>query len=188
MEKFCILRNTNLTIVKDFKNLELERDNLLKSLSYLHDVCNNLKFENHVLIAKNKSLQNDLIASRNHLSKFSSEKLDKMLNIQKHSSDRYGLGFDKNVSLSSNHASTSKIVFVKPVKIKESSGKGKPVVAPTHASYPKPRVVHPPRKLPSQRFVPTCHYCGKVSHIRPHCFNLKPHVHINERGKFTFNP
>jgi hypothetical protein len=77
MEKFSILRNTNLTIVKDFKNLELERDNLLKSLSYLHDVCNNLKFENHVLIAKNKSLQNDLIASRNHLSKFSSEKLDK---------------------------------------------------------------------------------------------------------------
>jgi hypothetical protein len=148
-----------------------------------------------VLIAKNKSLQNDLIASRNHLSKFSSEKLDKMLHIQKHSSDRSGLRFDKKASLSSNRASTSKIVFVKPVKIEESSGEGKPAVALTcqgkkgkknyiepHASYPKPIVVHPPRKLSSQRFVPICHHCGNVGYIQPHCFNLKPHVHINENS------
>jgi hypothetical protein len=87
------------------------------------------------------------------------------------------------------------------VKIKESLGEGKPVVAPTHqgkkgnknyielhASYLKPRVVHPPRKLPSQRFVPRCHHCGKMGHIRPHYFNLKPHVQINKREKFTFNP
>jgi hypothetical protein len=37
-----------------------------------------------------------------------------MLYIQKHSSDKSGLGFDKNASLSSDHASTSEIVFVKP--------------------------------------------------------------------------
>jgi hypothetical protein len=162
MEKFSMLRNTNLKIVKDFKNLELEMDNLLKSSSDSHVVCNTLKYENHVLIAKNKSLQNDLLASRNHLSKFSIEKLDKMLHIQKHSSDRSSLGFNKNTSLSSHHASTSKIVFAKPVKLKEPLGEGKPVVAPTrqgkkckknsiepHASYSKPRVVHPLRKLPS---------------------------------------
>jgi regulator of replication initiation timing len=178
MEKFSMLRNTNLKIVKDFKNLKLERDNLLKSLSDSHAVCNTLKSKNHVLIAKNKSLQNDLIASRNHLSKFSSEKLDKMWHFQKHSSDRFGLGFDKNASLSSKCTSTSEIVFVKPVKVDESLGEGKPIVAMTHqgkegkknyidphASYPKPRVMHSPRKLPSQRFVPTCHHCGKVGHI-----------------------
>ena len=51
-----------------------------------------------------------------------------------------------------------------------------------YTSYPKPRVVHPLRKIPSQRFVPTCHHCGKVGHIRPYCFNLKPHVHINENS------
>jgi hypothetical protein len=79
MEKFSMLRNTNLKIVKDFKNLEIERDNLLKSLSDSHVVCSTLKSENHVLIAKNKSFQNDLIAPRNHLSKFPSKKLDKML-------------------------------------------------------------------------------------------------------------
>ena len=97
-----------------------------------------------------------------------------MVHVQKRSSDRFDLEFDKTASLSSNCASTSKIVFVKPVKLEESSGEGKPTIASTHqgkkgkknfivphASYPQPRVMHPPRKLPSQRFVPTCHHCGK---------------------------
>jgi hypothetical protein len=146
-----------------------------------------------VLIAKNKSLQNDMIETRNHLSTFSSEKLNQMLHIQNRSSERSNLGFDKNASLSSNCASTSEIVFVKPINVEESSSEGKPTVALTrqgkkgkknsivpHASYPKHRVVHPPRKLPSQRFVPTCHHYGKVGHIQPHCFNLKPHVQKNK--------
>jgi hypothetical protein len=78
------------------------------------------------------------------------------------------------------------------MKVEESSGEGKPTIALTrqgkknsiepHASYPKPTVMHPPRKLHSQRFVPTCHHCGKVGHIRPNYFNLKPHVHINENS------
>ena len=112
-----------------------------------------------------------------------------MLHVHKRSGDKSGLRFDKIVPLSSNCASTSEIVFVKPVKVEESSSEGKPAVDPTHqgkkskktfimphASYPKPRVVHPPRKLHSQRFVPTCHHCGKVGRIRSYCFNLKPHV------------
>jgi hypothetical protein len=56
MEKFFMLGNTNLKLVKDVKNLELEGDNVLKDLSDSHVVCNTLKYENHVLIAKNKSL------------------------------------------------------------------------------------------------------------------------------------
>ena len=106
-----MLRNTNLKIVKDVKNLELERDNLLKDLNDSHAICNSLKSENHVLIAKNKSLQNDLIETRNHLSTFSSEELNQMLHVQKRSSDRSGLGFDKIASLSSNCTPASKIMF-----------------------------------------------------------------------------
>ena len=116
-----------------------------------------------------------------------------MLHVQKRSGDRSGLGFDKTASLSSNHASTSEIVFIEPVKVEESSGEGEPAVAPTcqgkkgkknfivpHTSYPKPRVVHPPRKLHFQMFVPTCHHCGKLGHIQPYCFNLKPYVQKNK--------
>jgi hypothetical protein len=49
-ENFSTIRNTNLKLVKDVKNLKLERDNLLKELSDSHAVCNSLKFENHLKI------------------------------------------------------------------------------------------------------------------------------------------
>ena len=59
--------------------------------------------------------------------------------------------------------------------------KSKKIYIEPHASYPTP-IVHPSRKLHSQSFVPTCHQCGKVGHIRPHCFNLKPHVQKNKNS------
>jgi hypothetical protein len=43
--------------------------------------------------------------------------------------------------------------------------KGKKIHLEHHAFYPKPRVMHPPRKLPSKKFVLTCHHCGKIGHI-----------------------
>jgi regulator of replication initiation timing len=43
MKKISMLRNTNLKIVKDVKDLELESYNLLQSLSDSHAVCNTLK-------------------------------------------------------------------------------------------------------------------------------------------------
>jgi hypothetical protein len=49
--------------------------------------------------------------------------------LRKRSSDRSGLGFDKTASCSSNHASTSKIVFVKPVEVEKSSGEEKSAAA-----------------------------------------------------------
>ena len=94
--------------------------------------------------------------------------------------------------MSSNHASTSKTDFLKLVKVEESSSEGKQAVTPTlqgkkisielYISYLKPKVMHPPRKLSYQRFVPICHYCGKGCNIRPHCFYLKPHMHINKNS------
>ena len=149
---------------------------MLKSLSDLHVVCNTLKSENHVLIAKNKSLQNDMVESRNHLSNFSSEKLNKLLHVQRHSSNIFGLGFNKIAHMTYNLASTQKTVFVKPVIVEEvfvngyqvaaQTLQGKKILVEPHVSYFEPRVMHSPRKLPPQRFVPTCHYCRKVSHIR----------------------
>jgi hypothetical protein len=56
------------------------------------------------------------------------QKLNQLLNVQKRSSDRSGLGFDKIASLSSSRAFTLEIVFVKPVKVEESLGEGKPAV------------------------------------------------------------
>jgi hypothetical protein len=60
--------------------------------------------------------------------------------------------------------------------------KGKKIYFEHHASYPKHRVMHPLRKLHSKRFVPACHHCEKVGHIRPKCFDLKSHKHKSENS------
>jgi hypothetical protein len=31
------------------------------------------------------------------------------------------------------------------------------------------------------KFVPTCHYCGKIGHIRPNCYLLKSHKPWNKQ-------
>jgi hypothetical protein len=97
--------------------------------------------------------------------------------------------------LSSNNDSTSEIIFVKFEKIEDSLVKRKTAAASTSQgkkvkknyiepclSYPKYRVVHPPRNLPLKRFIPTYHRRGKVGHIRPNCFKLKPHEHKNKNS------
>ena len=52
-----------------------------------------------------------------------------MLHNQKHLFDRIGLGFDKSAALSTNFASSSKMIFLKPVT-KEDSLAEKKVISP----------------------------------------------------------
>jgi hypothetical protein len=42
------------------------------------------------------------------------------------------------------------------------------------------KYVPPHRRQHSQRFVPTCHHCGRIGHTWPNCFELKPHKHNND--------
>jgi hypothetical protein len=101
--------------LKNLEEIKLEKEKLLENLADYHAICNTLKSENALLIVKFKSLENELIESKTHLKKFSSDELDKMLHDQKPSFDRTCLGFDKLIaSSSSNVASSSKIMFVKP--------------------------------------------------------------------------
>ncbi|KAK9951148.1 hypothetical protein M0R45_006607 [Rubus argutus] len=79
-----------------------------------------------------------------------SAKLDKMLNMGKSHNDKSGLGFKGESSTSSS----LKTKFVK-------------------ALDPKPPVLESPKSPKPKRFVPTCHHCGKLGHIRPNCYNLK---------------
>jgi hypothetical protein len=111
-----------------------------------------------------------------------------MLHNQKHSFDRTGLGFYKSVVSSTNVASPSKLMFVKPVYKEVNSAKktvmyplisrgekGKGILTDSYVFCPTPKRAHMPRNKPSQRFIPTCHYCGKIGHIRPKCFQLNNH-------------
>lgn len=132
-----------------------------------------------MLIDKLKSLENELKESKDHLKKFSSDKLEKMLFGQKHYSDKSGLGFDKfgaSSSSSSHIASSSKPMFVKPMTVEEVEAivvyfeKGKGVCL---NDCVKPKSKTPSKKQTQGKLVPTCHYCGIVGHTRPNCFQLR---------------
>jgi hypothetical protein len=177
------VKKLNKEHLQKLKEVNLEKDKLSSTLTESHAILDTLKSENHSLIAKVKSLDNDLNDSRNHLKKFSNEKLNHMLHNQKHSFDRIGLGFDKSVVSSTNVVSPSKSIFVKSVckeknlaKKKEmlpsvSRGKkGKGILIDSYVSR-----ANMPKNQPTQRFIPTCHHCGKIGHIRPNCFQLNNH-------------
>ena len=64
------------------------------------------------------------------------------------------------------------------VTIVSSTSKDKSVYIPPHkrnqkmerkAFKPKPLFRSHPRELSRSKFVPTCHHCGVIGHIRPHC-------------------
>jgi hypothetical protein len=196
----------NKQLLQKLKEVNLEKDKLSSTLTDLHPIHDTLKSENHSLIAKVKSLENDLNDSRNHLKTFFNEKLNHMLHNHKHSFDRTGLGFDKSIVSATNIVSPSKLIFVKPVCKEENLAKkkemfppvsrgekGKGILTDSCVSRSTPRHAHMPRNQHSQRFIPTCHHCGKTGHIRPKCFQLnnpeskRDYFHFRNSHDESFN-
>ena len=191
------MKKFNKQHLQKFKEVNLENDKLSSTLTDSHAIHDTLMSENHMVIAKVKSLENDLNESKNHLKKFSSEKLNHMLHNQKHCFDRIGLGFDKFVVSSTNVASPSKLNFVKPMCKEESLAKkkvfypliskgekGKGILTNSYVYRSTSRRAHMPRNQPSQRFILICHHCGKIVHICPNYFQLKNYE--SKRGYFSF--
>jgi hypothetical protein len=166
--------------LKKHCKIELAKTKWLEILSDSHAACNTLKSENQVLIAKVKFLENEISESKNHLNFFSSGKLNKMMHDQKYSFDKSGLGFVDNCSSMSSISDLKNACAKKVMFVPTSSDKGKKVMVDPYVSKPKSRIVHPPRKQHSQRFVTTCHHYGKVGHTRPNCFKVKPRKHKND--------
>ena len=96
---------------KKLSDVELDREELSIKFDEANQTIGALKFENNFLAEKTKKLKAELFQVRAQLERTSSTKLDKMLSIQKSSSDRTGLGYGLS---SSNTASTSTTVFVSP--------------------------------------------------------------------------
>jgi arginyl-tRNA synthetase len=114
------LQKLNKKTSKKLNEIELEKENMLVKLNDARAACDKLKSENTMLVEKNKSLENKLKDSKDHLKKFSSDKLKRMLNVQKHNSDKSGLGFDKFVFSTSLASNSERItLFVKPMKFEE---------------------------------------------------------------------
>ena len=104
-----------------------------------------------------------------------SKALDEILCAQKNSFDKAGLGY---VGKPSTSKVGSGMNFVKPKGIGSTPPKAKEINVPPKKTTGKINFVKakpvdtPPQKGPKVKFIPTCHYCGIVGHIRPHCFKL----------------
>ena len=88
--------------------MELDREEFSTKFDEANQTIGALRFENNFVAEKTKKLEVELFQV---LERTSSAKLDKMVNLQKSTYDRTGLGYGFS---SSNIASTNTIIFVPP--------------------------------------------------------------------------
>jgi len=128
------------------------------------------------MIIKINDLEDRLLETQLQLERVSDDKLTHMFSIQKCPTDKTELGYVPTSN--SDTPSTSKTIFVRPV-IPESPpsrmDKGKTVMEGEVPFNPQP-----PVKLPIKKKPPTCHYCGKLRHIRPNF----PHWEVQQKKKW----
>ena len=143
-----------------------------------------LRFKNNLLAEKTKKLEAELFQVRAQLERTSSAKLDEMLNLQKSTFDRTGLGYDFS---SPSIASTSTTIFVSPTNNVESKNINvKNVLASENINKSKSILGAPPKldkkeiknprakkgnsQKPKQKKQHLCHHCGAVGHTQPNCY------------------
>ena len=135
---------------------------------------------------KTKKLEAELFQVRAQLERTFSAKLNKMLNFQKSTSDRTGLGYDFS---SPNIASSSTIVFVslannveyenndmKIVLASENIDKGKSILGALLKLDKKetrnPRTKKGSNQKSKQKKQHLYYHCRAIGHTRPNCYKV----------------
>ena len=169
---------------KKLSDVEIDHEELSTKFDEANQIIGVLRFENNFLVEKTKKLKAELFQVRAQLERTSSAKLDEMLNIQKSTLDRTGLGYSLS---SSNTASTSTTVFVPltsnteientDVKISlasENLNKGKSILrAPPKLDkkdVKNPKTKKANSQKPKQKKQHLCHHCGAAGHTQPNCY------------------
>jgi hypothetical protein len=138
---------------KELKKVKQEKVYLIIQLSESHVLIDSLKSENTMLL-------NTINKLENKLEKFSSDNLKSMLCIYSDVSDKPDLTVD-DLSTSTSHAFDSELdsIDIKPVIVDTSC---------LENSCLNNHVMPKSKESGSRsKFVPTCHNCGKIGHIRP---------------------
>jgi hypothetical protein len=174
-DDFCDFSKDTLLIGKLFKksNKELKKINqekefLILQLSESHVLIDSLKSKNTMLFDTVNELEIKLKESENLLKKFSSNNLKSMLCIHTDISNKPDL-IVKDLSTSTSHASDFELdsIDIKPV-IEDTACLDNSCLNNCVKPNFKDSGTH-------DKFVPICHHCGKVGHIRPKCYLLKSH-------------
>jgi hypothetical protein len=148
--------------------VKLEKESLIVQLFESHVLIDSLRYENTMLFDIIDTLENKLKGSEDLLKKFSSNNLKSMFYIHSDISNKLALIVD-DMSTSTSHASNSELdsIDIKPMIVDtaylENSCLNNHVMPKSKESGTR------------GKFVPTCHNCGKIGHIRPNCYLLKSH-------------
>ena len=169
---------------KKLRDVELDQEEFSTKFDKANQTIGALRFEKNFLAKRTKKLKAELIQVRAQLERTFSAKLDKMLNFQKYSSDRTGLGYDFSFS---NIASSSTTVFVSPTNnvnfenndvktdlASENIDKGKSILgAPAKLDKKEtrnPRTKKRNNQKSKQKKQHLCQHCGASRHTRPNCY------------------
>jgi HrpA-like RNA helicase len=153
---------------RELKKIKQEKESLFLQLSESHILIDSLKSENTMLFDIVDALENKLKESEDLLKKFSSNNLKSMICIHTDISNKPDL-IVNDLSTSTSHASDSELDFI---DIKH-------VIEDTACLYNSCLTNHVmPNSKESgiqSKFIPKCHNCEKIGHIRPNCYLLKSH-------------
>ena len=131
--------------------------------------------ENTSLEENVKNLEVELSQAKTQIERMSSAKFNEVLNAQKPSSDKIGLGYVVSSNPSSSMASGSKTIFVSQFEKSDKGMKSK-IDLVNSKSFVRPHS----RKSSSSRTTHVCHHCGVSRHIRPNYFKLYPHKQVSK--------
>jgi hypothetical protein len=153
---------------RELKKIKQEKESLFLQLSKSHVLIDSLKSKNTLLFDTVDALKNKLKESKDLLAKFSSNNLKSMLCIHTDISNKPNL-IVNNLSTSTSHASDFELDYIDI----------KPVIEDTACldnSFLTNHVMPNSKESGIQgKFIPKCHNCGKIGHIRPNYYLLKSH-------------
>ena len=153
---FCMKSLECSTKLKaQFRNVKLEKDDLIAKLDEANNLNENFKNQISSQVEKIKSLEEQLVESKIEVEKLTSAKL--LVESNSKEKDFYIPQFKRNnEELKGSFARIDK-------------GKN----FDDNAKVSKPMTKTPLRLKEKSEFVPTCHHCHIVGHIRPNCPKLR---------------
>jgi len=153
---------------RELKKIKQEKESLFLQLSKSHVLIDSLKSKNTLLFDTVDALKNKLKESKDLLAKFSSNNLKSMLCIHTDISNKPNL-IVNNLSTSTSHASDFELDYIDI----------KPVIEDTACLDNSCLTNHVMPNFKESgiqgKFIPKCHNCGKIGHIRPNYYLLKSH-------------
>jgi len=165
---------------KEFKKIKQEKESLILQLSKSHVLIDSLKSENTMLFDTVDALENKLKESEDLLKKFSSNNLKSMLCIHTNISNKLDL-IVNDLSTSTLHAFDSELDSIDIKHVIDDT-------ACLDNSCLTNHVMPNSKESGIQgKFIPKCHNCGKIGHIRPNCYLLKVKLKILPHQNMSFH-